>query len=77
MSGETVMVPSKDIDLTKEAHSPSTASSDSVKTTPYAPERDRERVRGRIAQWLLCLLMGIVALVLGAIVCGWLPIDHL
>lgn len=77
MSHDELASQSKDIDLTTDPVSPSTASSGGVKTTPYTPDRDRERVRGRIAQWLLGLLFGIVAVVLFGIVGGWLPIDHL
>lgn len=48
-----------------------------VEVSAYTPDRDRELVRGRIAQWLLGLFILIIAAVLGGLLFKWLPIENL
>ncbi len=42
---------------------------------PYDPAKDRERVRGRLAQWLLLLLAAVIAVVLGGLLAGRFSIE--
>jgi hypothetical protein len=62
--GEIEASPSAEVvDLSEEEAPPSTSS---LEVATYDPAQDRERVRGRIAQILVWLLVGIVVVSLGA-----------
>jgi hypothetical protein len=47
------------------------------KTETYDPAPDREKVRGRMAQWVLLLLVAVVLLSFISIVCNWTTFDNL
>lgn len=63
------------VDLTKE--SPTSKASPRIEAPPYDPYRDRERVRGWIALFLLMLLIAVVGIALFGVLFGKIPVEHL
>lgn len=67
--------PQGSLDLTNEAATSELAAP--LRREPYDPSRDRERVRGTIAKWLILLLVAIIAALLGGVFAGRLTVDEL